>query len=160
MRRSAYRGVNWSKPHKKWRASVKLDGKHIFLGLFDDAFEAGVAVSDFRMQMAIPRKIIQRRGNAARSRGVKAYKENLPPEVARAIALKGHLTRQSNGLLKSNKSGVKGIHWNSKRERWFVEVRVDGCGKRRLGSYKDLDEAVRMAEAFYATGEDPRLTNY
>jgi hypothetical protein len=158
--RSGFRGVTWSKTHGKWLASVKVDGKHVYLGVYEDAADAGIAASDFRLQMAIPRKVIQRRANADRSRGVKRHKEKLDPVVARAIALKGHAVRKQSGCLHpDNKSGITGISWNSKRNRWFVQVRDKDGVKKRLGSYKDLDEAKRMAEAFYETGEDPRLTS-
>lgn len=149
-------GVTWSKRHGKWRADCKVDGKHVFLGLYDDVTDATAAAHDFRLEMSIPRKIIKRRGNESRSRGVKKHKEKLSPEVLRAISLKAHANRQ--GLLRSNKSGVEGISWNKRHKRWFVQVRKDGV-KKRLGSYAELDEAIAMTTAFYETGEDPRLTS-
>ena len=37
--RSGFKGVYWDKPHGKWRARIKLNGKNIHLGYFD-ALEA------------------------------------------------------------------------------------------------------------------------
>jgi hypothetical protein len=45
---SGYKGVSWCKNTKKWRAQIKLNGKQINIGRFDDpeeAYEAYVAAS-------------------------------------------------------------------------------------------------------------------
>jgi hypothetical protein len=39
---SIYRGVCWDKYAKKWKASIKIDGKIKHLGNFDDENEAGL----------------------------------------------------------------------------------------------------------------------
>jgi hypothetical protein len=39
---SIYRGVNWDKKSKKWKASIRIDGKKKHLGFFDDENEAGL----------------------------------------------------------------------------------------------------------------------
>lgn len=48
---SKYKGVHWNKQHKKWKATIKLENKSIFLGYFqyeDDAAQAyNQAVLDF-----------------------------------------------------------------------------------------------------------------
>lgn len=38
-------GVYWHKPLAKWRARIKVKGKHISLGLYDDINEAAAARS-------------------------------------------------------------------------------------------------------------------
>ena len=40
---SKYRGVSWHKGHNKWRAEVRMDGKKVYLGHFDDEAEAALA---------------------------------------------------------------------------------------------------------------------
>lgn len=40
---SGYKGVNWDKQMKKWRSKIKIDGKQIFLGLFDNKLDAAKA---------------------------------------------------------------------------------------------------------------------
>jgi AP2-like factor (euAP2 lineage) len=37
---SAYRGVTWFKPRQKWRARLKVDGREVHVGYFDDEDEA------------------------------------------------------------------------------------------------------------------------
>ncbi len=40
---SKFKGVSWYKRDKKWRSSIKVDGKHINLGRFDIERDAAVA---------------------------------------------------------------------------------------------------------------------
>ena len=40
---SKYIGVSWYKPNKKWRATIRIDGKIKYLGLFDNEEEASEA---------------------------------------------------------------------------------------------------------------------
>lgn len=38
--RAGFKGVHWSRSNKKYYAKIYLDGKAIFLGLYDDIYEA------------------------------------------------------------------------------------------------------------------------
>jgi len=48
---SKYRGVCWDKERQKWKAQVKVNGKPILLGRFDEEDEAARVASDFRKQV-------------------------------------------------------------------------------------------------------------
>ena len=37
---SGYKGVSWYKRDRKWQAGIKVNGKFIYLGLFNDPKEA------------------------------------------------------------------------------------------------------------------------
>ena len=41
--KSGYNGVSWEKTKKKWRSQIKINTKHIFLGLYDCKLDAGLA---------------------------------------------------------------------------------------------------------------------
>ena len=61
-----------------------------------------------------------------------------------------HATRrQNNGNAKKrrdNTSGIKGVHWDRERKKWFVAIN-DAVGHRRaLGRYKSLEEARLVYE--------------
>lgn len=51
-----------------------------------------------------------------------------------------------NTLARANsKTGVKGVHWDHAKQRYIVQVTVNG--KRRwVGAYTDLDTAKKVAE--------------
>lgn len=38
--KSGYKGVCWSAPCQKWRATIKVDGQQMHLGVFDDPVDA------------------------------------------------------------------------------------------------------------------------
>jgi hypothetical protein len=40
---SKYKGVSWSKRQRKWEARLKVSGKHLFLGYFNNEDDAGQA---------------------------------------------------------------------------------------------------------------------
>jgi len=41
--KSGYRGVHWCKVYKKWMAQIKVKGKQIYLGRFDNKKDAAIA---------------------------------------------------------------------------------------------------------------------
>lgn len=66
-----------------------------------------------------------------------------------------HVTHKTNtrntGMFKHNRSGVKGISWDSARNRWSAKIQVDGVTVN-LGRFDDLKEAAKVrsdAEAKY-----------
>lgn len=65
------------------------------------------------------------------------------------------VTRSENGqnarLHIDNNSGVSGVYWNKKNERWYAQIHVDKK-KKHLGCFKHINDAViarRMAEKKY-----------
>jgi hypothetical protein len=51
------------------------------------------------------------------------------------------LTQKNQGLRKNNTSGVKGVHWNSKRSKWIAQITIEGTPKN-LGYYETIQEAA------------------
>jgi hypothetical protein len=56
---------------------------------------------------------------------------------------------QNCGFDRRNKSGYRGVHWSSHRQRWIATCRLDGR-KYTLGQFTDPAEAGRVAAAFRA----------
>jgi hypothetical protein len=48
---SGYKGVSWNKACKKWLSQIKLEGKRIHLGYFDNVEEAAEAVRKAREEL-------------------------------------------------------------------------------------------------------------
>lgn len=44
-----------------------------------------------------------------------------------------------------NTSGVKGVLWSKRLQKWFVQIKVDGKQKY-CGSYSSIEEAIRVAK--------------
>lgn len=47
---SRFRGVHWAALQQKWRARIRVNGKNMHLGLFDNEDEAGAAARAARLQ--------------------------------------------------------------------------------------------------------------
>ena len=50
---SKYVGVDWKKSHKKWRASININGKNKHLGFFNNEYDAHLA---YRKELKTTRK--------------------------------------------------------------------------------------------------------
>lgn len=51
----------------------------------------------------------------------------------------------NKGMITTNTSGVRGVHWNKKLRRWIAEIRVNKV-KHYIGSYRDLQDAKEAVE--------------
>lgn len=47
---SGYKGVIWSKAHRKWRAKIQVEGRYIHLGMFDLILDAAAAYNAAAIQ--------------------------------------------------------------------------------------------------------------
>lgn len=60
------------------------------------------------------------------------------------------ISRSENGLNRdlqsNNTSGVRGVHWDESKQKWYVQVKKDGnafyCGR-----FESLDEAVAVRDS-------------
>jgi hypothetical protein len=53
-----------------------------------------------------------------------------------------HQNNMNQGKRKDNKSGVKGVHWYKKYEKWRVDIALNNK-HIHLGYFKDFDEACK-----------------
>lgn len=64
------------------------------------------------------------------------------------------LNQRNRGMNSNNTSGVTGVYWNKRVNKW-VSRAYDNSGKQKyLGSYEDKEEAARVVSAFYANPEN------
>lgn len=53
----------------------------------------------------------------------------------------------NTGLRSTNKSGVKGVHWNKQINKWVAACRANGR-IHRVGSFADINDAASAIEAY------------
>lgn len=61
------------------------------------------------------------------------------------IVEEGNNSKNRKGKNKNNTSGYRNVSWDNKRNKWVVQLQVDGKNKR-LGSFDDVHEAGKFAE--------------
>lgn len=69
----------------------------------------------------------------------KAYESNKENNWVEGTSL---LKIKSKKLLKNNKSGIKGVSWDSKREKWIAQITFKGKN-HNLGRYDKIENAVK-----------------
>lgn len=59
----------------------------------------------------------------------------------------------TKGAQKSSKSGIRGVFWNKRMERWQAQIRING--KRiHIGTFNDISEAERAVKEEKAKHKD------
>lgn len=68
--------------------------------------------------------------------------------------------RNRGGAARNSKSGILGVSWQSRRQRWRAQIRADGR-KIDLGSFATIEEAnaARLAAEAKYWGIQPRRAN-
>ena len=60
---SGFKGVHWVASHKRWRVTIKFEGKRVYLGQFKTAAEAGAVAAAFRKKHhGVFARAIQKKG--------------------------------------------------------------------------------------------------
>lgn len=106
-------GVVWFKDRRKWVARITVKGKNINLGYFKDFGEA-----------CATRRLAEDKYGFHNNHGSKR-----PPPKKSKKAVK-----------RNNSSGVTGVSWINKSNRWDATIRIKGRNLY-LGSYKDFSKA-------------------
>ena len=77
---SKYKGVSWNKNERKWEARLKLNGKHLFLGYFNNEDDAGQAYNDKVRQLGFEEVSVMNDTPQERARKNIQF-DPLPPEI-------------------------------------------------------------------------------
>ncbi len=123
MRRSKFVGVTWNKHNRKWQASITIDGKKKFLGIFQDEMEAACKYDE---QAAFHNKPV----NFPQHEGQKQTVKKAP---MRHLSMVSDVTRRSKFV---------GVSWNKHNRKWQAQIGIDGKNKH-LGIFHDEKEAAR-----------------
>lgn len=65
----------------------------------------------------------------------------------------------SNTLPKNNTSGVKGVSYDKARQKWAVEIKIEGV-RHRLGRFDTLEEATAVRKAAEEKYFSPKIEEY
>jgi hypothetical protein len=110
---STFFGVGWLKREKKWRASVKHNGRVVYLGdSFDTEIAAAKAVDVW----------LRENGRAAEANFDESG--NFVPRVS------------------TKSSKYRGVSWDKSQNQWKAQIRVAGKIEN-LGNFDDEAEAAR-----------------
>ena len=168
---SEHKGVSWNKSAKKWRASVRANGKTVHLGSYVDEDDAARAVANFQQHGTVSPPC---RGVTSEHKGVswntkaKKWRASMrangktvylgyyvdEDDAAQAVA-----DFQQHGTVSPPCRGVtsehKGVSWNKSAKKWRAQMRANGKTVH-LGSYVDEDDAARAVADFQQNGTGPR----
>jgi hypothetical protein len=126
------------------------DVDHIFLAGFAwSCNNRGYAVAydpRTKKMVSMHRLIMERMGHVdfehtdhANQNKLDNQRENLRP----ATCSQNHANR---GALGNSASGVKGVSWNKRDEKWRAQLKVDGK-RKDLGSHDNIEDAARAYNA-------------
>lgn len=66
---------------------------------------------------------------------------------------------RSDKLMKTNRSGIKGVHWSKKQQRWIGQLTFQGK-TYHLGSFKNIEDAAYAREKAQEETFEPFLNWY
>ena len=123
---SRFKGVSWSGKDQFWDASITVDGKSIFLGLFSSEIQAARAYNE----------------GALKHFDEFASLNHIPEDVPDDIRY-----RQGKALKTSKTSKYRGVSFSKSSQRWVANITINKqhfC----LGSFSTQEEAARTYDKF------------
>eukprot|EP00614_Pseudopedinella_elastica_P019709 CAMPEP_0172652056 /NCGR_PEP_ID=MMETSP1068-20121228/243124_1 /TAXON_ID=35684 /ORGANISM="Pseudopedinella elastica, Strain CCMP716" /LENGTH=503 /DNA_ID=CAMNT_0013466461 /DNA_START=219 /DNA_END=1727 /DNA_ORIENTATION=- len=177
---SRFVGVTWHRQDQKWQAAIKVEGKSIHLGHFNDEHEAARKYDEHAARLgrnvnfpdehpgcsiAIPGG---GRGGAGRSHKARprAPKGSTPPRAEAGATRAGSRVVSRDSRVDSAESepvsNFVGVTWSRRAQKWEVRIYANGLNMY-LGSFDDEVEAAKKYDAQarifgkqpnFSTGED------
>ena len=123
-KKSKYVGVSWGKRHKKWQATIRIDGKNKNLGYYRKEKEAACKYDE---QAALFNKPV-----------------NFPQHEGQEQVAKASARRDLSKLPDVNRpSKYVGVSWSKRHKKWRAQIMTDGK-KKTLGHYHDEEYAAHI----------------
>ena len=140
---SKYLGVSWVKSGNKWRAEIRIDGKHHYIGYYVNEEDAAIDYARAVHKYNGGSDGIERL-KAKQSRKASQEKLDLTGVPMQVPIMK------PNGK-GSSTSKYKGVSFNKASNKWQAHISIDGNGKQRhVGFYvNEEDAAIDYARAVH-----------
>src|SRR5699024_11844646 len=100
---SRYKGVSWDKSRRRWRADIKVNGKQVHLGRFENEEDAAQ-----RYNQAVDELL-----------DGKAYLNKIGEDNS---TIKRDLEKINQSRKKHGASGFKGVYENTKGAKWTARI--------------------------------------
>jgi 5-methylcytosine-specific restriction endonuclease McrA len=123
----------------RWKSTRSIDFRRLFPEQFVAAMEA---VAPFKGMRKSPPSEAARQKIAQALTG---YKHDEKTRANMAAGVKDSWTRR--GAWASSKSGIRGVNWDSERQRWRASLTVNGR-KVKLGRFLTIEEAASHLSEF------------
>ena len=133
---SGYKGVSFDKASKRWRSSIRVNGKSVLLGFYSEAKNAALAYDE-----------------AAKINYGEFARPNFPDSISDLSSFLTEKKRRESGLRVNNNSGRSGVCWHKASGKWAVAMHIDGK-RKYFGVFENFDEAVQVAELAAGIGRD------
>ena len=135
---SAFIGVSWCKKTKRWKSSIRFEGKTFLIGDYDEEIDAA---------RARDMKAIELAGDA--------YRLNFPREEYENDAFSNH-QQPKREVQKNNKSGYRGVCFNNRYgrvKRWTATGSINGKNTL-IGYFSDKVEAAHAYDQWVIEHHD------
>lgn len=143
---SKYKGVDWSKEKKKWRARVQAKGKQYHVGYFD---------SEMRAAKAYDKHARKLHGKFARLNFPKTTQPKPPRVILRQKAGKSVFQRKP----RTNTSGYIGVYFHQVRCDWRYCATSKGKHYTKNG-FKTAKDAAIARDKFIQRNRLPNRLNF
>ena len=113
---SKYIGVYWNKVKNKWESSIRLEGKHIYIGLFDQELDAAKLYNQYVIDNQLPNPI------------------NILTDKELSIPI--------TYVRKTKSSQFRGVSYRKDSKKWRVKIEISGQ-EITIGNYiNEVDAAL------------------
>jgi hypothetical protein len=128
---SKYAGVCFNKAMKKWIARIKIDGKNLHIGYYEDEEEAA---ADYA------RALFKYKGTEALAKAKNRNSYGVAAMDLSDVPPQSPIQRPVNRI-KEGSSKYAGVCYNKRSKKWVAKIRIDGK-MRHIGLYENEEEAA------------------
>jgi hypothetical protein len=127
---SKYAGVSFNKAMNKWYASIKIEGKQRYIGLYENEEEAAIDYA---------RAVVKYKGQAALDKARERKSAGISIDLSDVPSQQPILKHK--GWIKEGASKYTGVYLDRKAKKWQARIVIDGK-QLQIGMYENEEEAA------------------